>query len=241
MTRNDAIRLLKKHGTTFVFDERHVLAAAKKQKGTVFERTRAEIDARLHNLRDFRAAISSIEIPETKKTCPGCGEDRRRDEDLLCGVCLKRIEEYPKLIAETEKLCADMVICNVPQDERLRYYEGDIPADDYVIGGALTTIIYYLGRPVPEAARDWNAPNLPAGCEIGSRDEQRIFAREAVEAVNQLDKSIRAALKEAYRRGVQKGQDLLTGLADGSLSITEMEKRVLQLTTDKNKQEDDDE
>jgi len=252
VTRNDAVRVIKKYGKQFILDENQV---ARKNR-SVFDK-KEDRERLVEQLREFRRAIGSIEVPETKKPCPGCGGDHRRDEDRVCRECRRRIEEYPKLLKAASKLKEGLIPVAVPpiDGEQLQYFEGNIPAttkhfvktgrqrstgDGYIMGDAFATIINYLGETLPIDGIENAHGRIQWIPSSWQRREHRYLRHDTViraipeaaaVAVEQLDQNIRAALTEAYRRGVVRGQSILVGLASGDLSITEMQEKVLNLTS----------
>lgn len=229
MDRRDAIRTIRAYSLAYVKSDKDV--EAKYREGR----------------RLFADAIQTLcerGIERTKAKCPGCGGECIRDVDRVCERCQHRFTSLDAFIKRAEKLKRDFVPFQVerPEAEALAYLEGEIEAntrhfstspkhyalgDGYGIGAALMTIIMYLGEEILPEAREMHVPGLPQSCHDGRYDNvQRAIPRDAADAVELLDKHIRAALTAAYINGFEKGKDMLGGLASGTLSMSDFEEEV---------------
>lgn len=192
-------------------------------------------------------------MAHTKKPCPGCGQiDRNRAADQVCGVCRKKLDRIAAIEAEAEQLRATVSTASAMETKPRLVY---LPTRNYNIMDqrdrlidspefstfrlSTAAVIRSLTQPLDQGRKTnhWNQrDSVPAICDHAiseSSAENFGYAElsdEAVKTVRQWWKDLTAFGRTCYAAGVEDGRDLLVQLANGGMTLDQVNERALNLT-----------
>lgn len=160
----------------------------------------------------------------TNKPCPSCGEKGLRLKDKVCSTCAANLEAGRRWLQDVRKQRAYEY--NLPKHWPPIPTGSDVLGHSFQVmqpvGEALSNCLLLLAPHAPEQGGYGGATHqyLPGGFDGhgGHHWVRVLISPEAAEAIQALHQAIGKAAGQMWRDGLLNGQNMLKGLATGSIS-----------------------
>ena len=187
-------------------------------------------------------------MSRTTKPCPGCGEvDRYRVANAVCGNCRRDLDAWKQHVASLGKLDAQTEIVELSEVDYAwpGFYNGahghgleNFETHQAGLQKGMHAVAYRLAKAVypknqgPEDS--WKAKPLfmrpsydyPLGEHMhGWFNTDALFAKTDIDLFRTLYDHIAQFAHLCYLSGVRDGQNILVGLANGTLDLERLEEK----------------
>lgn len=173
-------------------------------------------------------------IGKTALPCPMCGATYKnyageakpfREEGRPCDSCMSEYERMKKAVAALEKETAGMEIRAVPA-----WVSMPTPAfSEIELGHLFLKLVLLVGVP-SASSKEYNTPKIPTPYHAdgaGPVYEVRKYSPEQIDAIQKLYDGIVEVIRLTKEEGRSEGEQFITRLAAGEISVESMNKHAL--------------